>query len=71
MIRNNDIPTFEDYEKHKTILMYLHLVIATNVKLLRHHARPKTKELWTISILDHEALLKTLKIRDDPLGTLE
>ena len=71
MIRKNGIPAFEDYEKHKTILMYSHLVIATNVKLLKHHAKPKTKQLWTLSNVDHEAILDTLKQRDDPLGTLE
>ena len=45
MVRKNGIPAFEDYEKHKTILMYSYLVIATNVMLFRHHARPKTKKL--------------------------
>jgi hypothetical protein len=51
--------------------MYLLLLIATNVKLLRHHARQKTKELWKINSVDHEALLETLKVRDDPSRTLE
>ena len=71
MVRKNGIPAFEDYEKHKTIIMYSHLVIATNVMLFRHHARPKTKKLWTLTNADHEAILDTLKQRDDPLGTLE
>ena len=71
MIRKNGIPAFEHYEKQKTIIMYSQLVIATNVKLLKHHARPKTKQLWTLSNVDHEAILNTLKQRDDPLGTLE
>jgi hypothetical protein len=71
VVRKNGIPAFEDYEKHKTILMYSHLVIATNVKLSKHQGKPKTKELWTISTADHEALLETLKQRDDPSGTLD
>ena len=71
MIRKNGILAFENYEKQKTILMYSHLVIETNVKLLKHHAKPKTKQLWTLINVDHEAILDTLKQRDDPLGTLE
>lgn len=71
MIRKNGIPAFEDYEKHRTILMYSHLVIAIDVKLSKHQGRQKTKELWTISIVDHEALLETLKQRYDPSGTLD
>ena len=71
MIRKNGIPAFEDYERHKTIIMYSHLIIATNVKLLKHQARPKTKELWTVTSVDHEAILDTLKQRDDPSGILE
>ena len=71
MIRKNGVPAFEDYEKNKTILMYSHLVISTNVKLSKHQGRPKTKELWTISTANHEALLETLKQKDDPSGTLD
>ena len=43
MLRRNGIPTFEDYQKHKTIMIYSHLIIATNVKLLKHQERPKVK----------------------------
>lgn len=71
MIRKNGILAFEDYERHKTILMYFYLIIATNVKLLKHQEKPKTKELWTVTSVDHEAILDTLKKRDDPPGTLE
>jgi hypothetical protein len=43
MLRRNEIPTFEDYQKHKIILIYSHLIIATNVKLLKDQGRPKVK----------------------------
>ena len=71
MLRRNKIPTFEDYQKHKVILIYSHLIIATNVKLLKHQGRPKVKKLFTIANADHEALLETLKQREDPIGTLD
>ena len=71
MLRRNIIPSFEDYEKHKIILIYSHLIIATNLKLLKHQVRPKVKELFTISNANHTALLETLKQRDDPLRTLD
>ena len=41
MLRRNGIPAFKDYQKHKVILIYSHLIIATNVKLLKHQGRPK------------------------------
>ena len=28
--------TFKDYQKHKIILIYLHIILATNVKLFKH-----------------------------------
>ena len=71
MLRRNEIPTFEDYQKHKIILIYSHHIIATNVKFLKHQERPKVKELFTITNVDHEALLETLKQREDPTGTLD
>ena len=43
MLRRNGIPAFEDYQKHKVILIYSHLIIATNVNLLKHQGRPKVK----------------------------
>ena len=51
MLRRNGIPTFEDYQNHKIILIYSHLIIATNVKLLKHHGRQKVKELLLSIIL--------------------
>ena len=53
MLRRNGIPAFEDYQKHKIILIYSHLIIETNVKLLKHQGRPKVKELFTITNVDH------------------
>ena len=70
MLRRNGILAFEDYHKHKTILIYSHLIIATNMKLLKHQGRPKLKELFTITNSDHEALLETLKQREDSTRTL-
>ena len=71
MLRRNRISVFEDYQKHKIVLIYLHLIIATNVKLLKHQGRPKVKELFTIANVDHEALLEALKQREDPIGILD
>ena len=53
------------------ILIYSHLIIAKNVKLLKHQGRPKVKELFTIANVDHEVLLETLKQREDPIGILD
>ena len=61
MLRRNRIPTFDDYQKNKIILIYLHLIIATNVKFLKHQGRPKVKEPFTITNVDHEVMLETLK----------
>ena len=61
MLRRNGIPAFEDYQKHKIIVIYLHLIIEKNVKFLKHQGRPKVKELFTITKVDHETLLETLK----------
>ena len=61
MFKKNGFPAFKDFEKHKTILIYSHLVIATNAMLLKHQGRSNTKEVFTISTIDHEALLETLK----------
>ena len=71
ILRRNGIFEFKDYQKHKTILIYSHLIIATNVKLLKYQGRPKVKELFTNTNADHEALLETLKQREDPRGTLD
>ncbi len=71
MLKRNKIPTFKDYQKDKIILTFLHLIIATNVKLLEHQGRPKVKELFTITDVDHEGLLETLKQREDPTRTLD
>ena len=61
MLRRNGVPTFEDYQNHKTILIYSHLIIATNMKLLKHQGRPKVKEIFTITNVDHETLVETIK----------
>ena len=71
MLRRNEIPAFEDYQKHKIILIYSQLIIAKIVKLLKRQGRPKVKELFTITNVDHEALLETLKQREDPTRTLD
>ena len=70
MLRKNGILAFEDYEKHKTIIIYSHLIIAINVNLLKHQGRKKLKYFFNIINVDYKALLETLKQRDDVLGTL-
>ena len=36
LMRKNGLPTFEDYERHKKIIHYSHLILATNIKLVRY-----------------------------------
>ena len=36
MLRRNGIPVFEDYQKHTKILIYWHIIIEKNVKLLKN-----------------------------------
>ena len=43
MLKRSEISTFKDYQKHRKTLIYLHLIIETNVKLLKHQGRPKVK----------------------------
>ena len=71
IFRRNGIRAFEDYQKKNIIVIYLHLIIETNVNFLKHQGRTKVKELFTITNVDHEALLETLKQREDPIGTLD
>ena len=61
MLRRNGILAFEYYQKHTKILIYSHRIKEINVKLLKHQRRKKLKELFTITNVDHEALLETLK----------
>lgn len=61
ILRKNGIPTLKEYEKHKTILIYSHHIIEENANFLKCQGRPKVKELFSISIADHRALLETHK----------
>ena len=41
MLRRNGIIAFKDYQKYKIILIYSHLIIEKNVKLLKHQEKIK------------------------------
>lgn len=71
LMRKNGLPAFEDYERHKKIMHYSHLILATNIKLVRYQGRPANKVLWTISMDDHETIIDALKKREDADGTIE
>jgi len=71
LIRKNGLPAFEDYETHKKIIHYSHLVLATNIKLERYRGKPTNKELWNISMEDHETIIDALEKREDGDGTME
>ena len=69
--RKNGLPAFEDYETHKKIMHYSHLVVATNIKLERYRGRPSKKLLWSISMEEHEAIIDALQKREDADGTMD
>jgi hypothetical protein len=71
LIRKNGLPTFKDYETHKKIIHYSHLVVEKNIKLNRYHGRPTNTELWTISMEYHETIIDVLQKREDADGTME
>jgi len=43
IIRNNGLFAFKDYETHKKIIYYSHLVLTTNIKLVIYKGRPLIK----------------------------
>ena len=51
MLRRKGILAFEKHQKHKIILIYLHLIIAENVKLLKHQGSPKVEEFLLLLML--------------------
>ena len=69
LIRKNFLLAFEDYEIHKNIIHYSHLILATNIKLVRYQGRLANKVLWTLSMDDHGAIIDALKEREDVVGT--
>lgn len=71
LTRKNGLPAFKDYEKHKKIIHYSHLVVATNIKLDRYRGRPSNKVLWTISMEEHETIIDALQKRENANGTME
>lgn len=71
LIRKNGLPAFKDYETHKNIIHYSHLVVAKNIKLLRYRGRLTNKELWIISMEEHETIVDVLQKREDVDGTME
>ena len=67
--RKNGLLAYEDYEIHKKIIHYSHLVLAKNVKLYRFKGRPHNKVLWNISMEEHEIIIDVLQKREDADGT--
>ena len=52
-------------------LYITHLILATNIKLVRYKGRPTNKVLWTLSMDDHETIIDALQKREDADGTTE
>lgn len=71
LTRKNGLPAFEDYELEKKIIHYSHLVVATNIKLDRYRGRPANKQLWTLSMEEHETIIDALQKREDADGITE
>ena len=71
LIRKNGLLAFEDYERHKKIIHYSHLILATNIKLVRYQGRPSNKVLWKLSMDDHETIIDALQKREDADGMAE
>ena len=70
-IKNSDVWLFEDFEKHRHILHFSNLVVATNIHLMKYRGRPHNKILWKVHESDHEAILDTIQVRADPEGSLD
>jgi len=62
---------FEDFDTHHKILHYSNLVVETNVYLIQYQGRPLNKTLWKVRDFDHEAILDTIKSREDPDVSLD
>ena len=70
-MRNPNLWLFEDWQIERKILHYSNLVVASNVHLIKYGGKPHNKILWKVCELDHEAILKTLKCRENPVGSLD
>ena len=71
MTRKNGLLAFKDYETHKNIIHYSHLVVAKNIKLDWYHGIPTNKVLWKISMEEHETIINVMQKREDANGTME
>ena len=62
---------FDDFETHRDILHYSNLIVATNIQLISYCGRPLNKKLWKVCDFYHEAILDTIRVRDDPKCSLD
>ena len=52
--------------RHRHILHYSNLIVATNIQLIPYHGRILNKKLWKVRDSNHEAILDTIRVRVDP-----
>ena len=62
---------FEDLQTKRKILHYSNLVVTSNVHLIKYGGKPHNKILWNVRKSDNEAILETLKCREDLVGSLD
>ena len=43
----------------------------SNVHFIKYGGKPHNKTLWKVHESDHEEILRTLKCREDPFGSLD
>ena len=70
-MKNLNFWLFKDWKIERKILHYLNLFIASNIHLIKYGGKPHNKILWKVCKSDHEAILETLKCREDPAGSLD
>jgi len=63
--RRNGLRAYEDYEANKKIIHYSNLILATNIKLTSYKESPTNRDLWNISMQEHEAIMNTSHERED------
>ena len=70
-MKNPNSWLFEDWKIGRKILHYSNFVVASNVHLIKYGGKPHNKILWKVHKSDHEAILETLKCREDLVGSLD
>ena len=70
-MKNPNLWLFKDWKTKRKILHYSNLFVKSNVHLIKYGEKSHNKILWKVRESDHEAIIKTLKCRADPVGSLD